>query len=134
MGPLAATAILLGTTAAASAWAAEPLPAHLIGKWDGRLTDGRPVFWTWTVDVTRHDPDGSLEAVVDVSGGINCFTRKQRTTGRLDGTKLVLTLPREPQARCPSLTLELHRGTAHLFEGVGASTMRNVKMYLERAK
>jgi hypothetical protein len=134
MRPLISRALLIATLIAPTSFAAEPLPAHLIGKWDGRLTDGRSVYWTWTVDVIRHDPDGSLEAVVDVSGGINCFTRKRHTTGNFDGTKLVLTLPREPQARCPNLTLELERGTAHLFEGVGASTMRNVKMYLDRAK
>jgi hypothetical protein len=105
----------------------------MTGKWDGRLTDGRSVYWTWTVDITKLEPDGSLEAVVDVAGGVNCFTRKQRTTGRYDGTVLILSVPRAPRAQCRGLTLELHRGAAHLFEGAGASTMRNVRMYLDRA-
>jgi hypothetical protein len=113
--------------------AADPLPPHLTGKWDGRLTDGRPVYWTWTVNVTKQDRDGSVNAVVDVAGGVNCFTKKQHATGKYDGTVLVLILPRAPTARCRDLTLELQPGTAHLFEGVGASTMRNVKMYLDRA-
>jgi hypothetical protein len=107
----------------------------MTGKWDGRLTDGRrPVYWTWTVDITKQNPDGSFEAVVDLSEGVNCFTRKRHTIGKYDGTVFVLTIPRDPKAQCRDLTLELRRGAAHLFEGVGASTMRDVIMYLDRTQ
>jgi hypothetical protein len=90
------------------------------------------VYWTWTVAITKQNEDGSFDALVDVAGGINCFTRKRRTIGEYDGTTLVLTLPRDPKSRCRDLRLELRRGAAHLFEGFGAATMRDVKMYLDR--
>jgi hypothetical protein len=112
--------------------ATDSLPAHMTGKWDGRLTDGRPVYWTWTVEITKQNVDGSLDAIVDVSGGVNCFTRKRHTTGKYEGTVLILNIPRAPRGQCRDLTLELRPTPAHLFEGAGASTMRDVRMYLDR--
>jgi hypothetical protein len=35
---------------------ADPLPMRMTGKWDGDLTNGRPVYWTWTVTVTKRHP------------------------------------------------------------------------------
>lgn len=134
MERLAGLISLLVSMLSGVASGADPLPTHLTGKWDGRLTDGRPVYWTWTVAITKQNADGSFDALVDVAGGINCFTRKRRAIGEYDGTTLVLTLPRDPESRSRDLRLALRRGAAHLFEGSGASTMRDVKMYLDRSQ
>jgi hypothetical protein len=129
-----AVALVLASMQSGFVIPAEPLPSEMNGKWNGLFPGGQAVDWTWTVSITKQNPDGSFEAIVDVSGGVNCWTKKQKTTGTYDGAVLALIMPREPQAQCGNITLELRRSAAHLFEGVGSLRMRDVKIYLDPTK
>lgn len=103
----------------APASAQEQLPSSLKGRWIGMGQQaGRiPIDFEWSLQITKQNPDGSIEGTMSFAGP-RCSARNAPMTGTFDGQQLIFTTHLEPKAQCGKQTFRMtKRGGKHLFEG-----------------
>jgi hypothetical protein len=101
--------------------AQEQLPAALKGRWLGMGQKGGkiPIDFAWSIQITKQNPDGSIEGTMSFAGP-QCSAKEAPMTGTFDGTELKVTAQLEPKAQCGVQTFRMRKaGGKHLFEGKG---------------
>jgi hypothetical protein len=105
----------------APAAAQEQLPSSLKGRWlgMGQQVGRMPVDFEWSLQITKQNPDGSIEGTMSFAGPM-CSAKNAPMTGTFDGKQLVVSAVLEPKAQCGKSTFRMvKRGGKHLFEGRG---------------
>jgi hypothetical protein len=101
--------------------AQEKLPTAMKGRWIGMGQQGGkiPIDFPWSIEITKQNPDGSIEGSMNYAGP-QCSAKNAPMTGTFDGVDLIVTTELQPKMQCGKQSFRLKKsGGKHLFEGKG---------------
>ena len=82
-----AVVLALSLTALPGAFAAEPLPKSMGGRWAATLSSGQQIGNIWSLTVEKLDGSGRFEGKLTYYGAF-CGAKNEPMTGTFDGSEL----------------------------------------------
>ena len=101
--------------------AQEQLPTAMKGRWIGMGNQAGkiPIDFPWSIEITKQNPDGSIEGTMSYAGP-QCSAKNAPMTGTFNGVQLIVTTELQPKMQCGRQSFRLNKsGGKHLFEGKG---------------
>lgn len=123
-----AVVLALSLTALPEAFAAEPLPKSMDGRWAATLSSGQQIGNIWSLSVEKQDASGTLQGKLSYYGTF-CGAKDEPMTGSFDGSELRITSSLRANTNTDRAGGQCGTGKAswilrkqqgrHLFEGEG---------------